>query len=124
MQCTENREESPGSILRWYWVKATYKAVHLGKARRRHLWQRIVFLIRAPETDDLSPPPTVWSKAEEVARRKEHEYKAVGGETVRWVVQQIDDVRQLLDEEIIEGTEVYWEFFERVDQAVKVSTQD
>jgi hypothetical protein len=111
-------------VQRWYWVEATFKAIHLGVVRRKHLWQRIVFLIRGPETDELSAPPSVWSKAEEVARRKEHQYEVAGGHTVRWVLQQVNEVRQLLDEEIIDGTEVHWEFFERVDKAVPASTED
>ena len=95
---------------RWYWVSATYKAVHGGVSRRRHLWERTVFLIRA--ADDTEAATT----AENVARQKEHEYEAAGGDTVRWTFQEIEAIQPLFDERVGEGTEVYWELFERVDK--------
>lgn len=96
--------------LEWYWVSATYKAVHAGVARRRHLWERTVFLVRAG--DDAQAKVA----AAEVARGKEHEYIAAGGDTVRWVLQEVEDVQPLFDADIGPGTEVYWTFFERVDR--------
>jgi hypothetical protein len=108
--------EGPSSEQSWYFVKATYKAVHLGRPRRRHLWERVIFLIRAPQADGLTPHGMALLRAEEVAREKEHEYEAAGGDTVRWVFQQIEEVKQLIDDEFVDGVEVYWQFFTRVDK--------
>jgi len=93
----------------WYWVSATYKAVDPDKPRKRHLWERTAFLIRADDGE------AARSRAQQVAKDKEHEYQAKGG-TVRWVLQDIEDIQSLHDAEIGDGTEVYWQFFERVDK--------
>jgi hypothetical protein len=53
--------------------------------------------------------------ANEVAREKEIECDTAT-HRVRWVFQQIEDVQCLHDSEFENGTEVYWEFFERVDK--------
>ncbi len=33
----------------WYCFTATYKCVAIGRPRKRHLWQRMFILLRAPE---------------------------------------------------------------------------
>lgn len=80
-------------------------------ARRRHLWERLVFLVRA-RTDEEAR-----ARAEALARVKEHEYIAAAGNPVRWTFQGVEEVQPLHDRDIMEGTEVYWEFVERVDAA-------
>jgi hypothetical protein len=102
---SELRPPHAGSAGEWYWVAATYKAVHVGKTRKRHLWERTVFLVQAANEDEAS------RLAEQVGREKEVEYLAAGGDTVRWVFQGIERMEQLLDERFENGTEVYWEFF-------------
>ena len=94
----------------WYGVTATYKAAHPGQRRRRHLWERITFLIRA-END-----ASAEIAARRVAEEKEHEYTTASGDMVRWVVQEIESVQSILDDDIDEGTEVSWQFYERVDK--------
>jgi hypothetical protein len=101
---------------RWYWVKAAYKAVRLGAPRRRHLWETTVFLIQAAEGSDERDPVLLREKAERIARSKECEYLAAGGDTVRWTFQGIEDIQCLVDVATEDGAEVYWEFFERVDR--------
>jgi hypothetical protein len=101
------------SDLEWYWVAATYKAVHLGRVRRRHLWERTVFLIRAASAEEA----TVI--AQRVACDKEHEYLAVKGDTVRWVLQEVEDIQPLHDQVFEDGTEVFWQFFDRIDRCVR-----
>jgi hypothetical protein len=109
-------DESQAGEQSWYCVKATYKAVNPGRPRRRHLWERNVFLIRAPRSDEIDPHPMALLRAEEVARGKEHEYEVEGGKVCRWVFQQIEAVLQLGEVELEDGVEVYWEMFERVDK--------
>ena len=59
-------EEGQDGEQSWYFVRATYKAVHLGRVRRRHLWERTVFLIRAPRSDGLVPDERAVLRANEV----------------------------------------------------------
>src|SRR5262249_50803022 len=103
-----SRPPSDDPAREWYWVAALYKAVHVGVPRKRHLWERTVFLVQA--TSDAEAAQT----AERVAREKEHEYVAAAGDLIRWTFQYIEDIQSLLDEAFEEGTEVYWTCFERV----------
>jgi len=40
----------------------------------------------------------------------------VSDAAVRWVFHEIEEVRELFDEKLAEGSEVRWEFFERIDK--------
>lgn len=95
----------------WYWVAAVYKSVAVGMPRKRNLWMRSVFVFRASDTED----PTV--RGNEIARAHEHEYRNAFGRTVRWQLQSVEAVERLFDPDISSGTEVYWQFFERVDRS-------
>jgi transcriptional antiterminator Rof (Rho-off) len=92
----------------WYWVSATFKAVHSGRPRRRHLWERTVFLLQVEGDTDIH------AAARDLALAKEHEYLNPAGETVRWVLQEIERIESLHDD-LGPGAEVFWQFFERVD---------
>lgn len=94
----------------WFWAAALFKAVHPKRPRRRHLWERTVFLVRAPDET------TARERAREIALGKEHEYVTATGDELRWTFQEIEDVQSLHDAELGAGTEVYWKFFERVDR--------
>lgn len=98
------------STYKWYWVAAIYKSELVGISRKRHLWERTVFLIQVPDTSDAA------KVAKEVAQSKQHEYLNDKQELVRWVFQGIEDVQSLSDDNIKQGTEVYWKFFERIDR--------
>ena len=95
---------------RWYWARTLMKSTRPDRARRRHLWERLVFLVRAGDHEGARV------RAEAIAREKEHEYVSATGDRVRWTFHAIEEVQELMDP-IGDGTEVYWEFFERVDKA-------
>ena len=97
-------------------MKAVYKAIHPDGPRRKHLWERTVFLIPMPARPDNGDPSDLQAVAERVARSKECEYLAVSGGRVQWTFQGIEDIQRVLDPDFEEGTEVYWEFFYRVDK--------
>lgn len=96
--------------LRWFWVSALFKSEHLNKVRKRHLWERTVFLVRAT-TKELAE-----QYAQNLAKNKEIEYESANNDSVRWTFQGIERINELHDEAISDGTEVFWEFFERVDR--------
>lgn len=99
-------ENDPDLQWSWYCVPATYKSIVKGRPRRRHLWQRMYLLFQAPCN---RRPQSLTQKATAVAQSKEHD---------NWVLQEVevDEMRELFDNEMKEGTEVYWDFFERVDR--------
>jgi hypothetical protein len=73
------------------------------------LWERIVFLVRASGEEEA------LARALDLARSKEHEYVSAAGGLLRWTFQRIERCEALFDASLGEGTEVYWQFFERVD---------
>jgi hypothetical protein len=101
---------NPNTEEEWFWVAALFKSVHPERPRKRHLWERTVFLVRAPDE------AAAQVRAREVALGKEHEYVTAAGERLRWTFQEVEAVQSLHDAELGEGTEVYWQFFERVDR--------
>ena len=96
----------------WFYVAADYKAVHVGTKRKRHLWERRVFVFRT--TADKAE-----SKALEIAKENEHEYISATGDLVRWTFMGIESTSELFDKGITNGTEVYWDWFVRVDRSTK-----
>lgn len=103
---TDSEAES-GS--QWHRACALFKSVHIRKPRRRHLWEPVVFLFRSV------PGPAANTLAEQIARAKEEEYPVLGGDIVRWVFCEFENIQTLMDDPTEQGAEVYWTFFERVD---------
>jgi hypothetical protein len=100
----------PEKKPQWFWVAATFKAVHESQPRRRHLWEKTVFLIQASDEHECR------AKAIAHAEQKQHSYFTASGSLLSWVFQEIEEVQALLSGEVTDGTEVYWQFFERVDK--------
>jgi hypothetical protein len=124
-QATEMSEPAMADLrfqskgMAWYCAKTTYKSVDVGVVRKRHLWERKFILIQGPR--NLNPASLV-PLVESIAREKEHEYTAISGNQVRWVFQEVEEIKELDDPVIKEGSEVYWEFFERVDKTASCVT--
>ena len=95
---------------RWFWAAAVYKAVDTDKPRKRHLWHKVVFVLQASDADNAKV------KADRIAQRKQHRYPSATGANVSWVLQEVEAIQELFDEPIRDGTEVYWQFTERVDK--------
>jgi Domain of unknown function (DUF4288) len=96
----------------WFWVCALYKSERGGKKgrlRKRHLWERRVFVIRAVRGAERRV-------ARQVAEAHEQKYKNGSGETVYWRLKEIEAYAELFDKRITSGTEVYWTFFVKVDR--------
>lgn len=94
----------------WHAVTANYKSIHLNKPRRRNLWEQITFLIQA---DGLEEAKVI---GQEVAKSKEHAYQTVSGDQLTWILIEVVEVKELIDQEIKQGIEVDWHFFERLDK--------
>lgn len=101
----------PKKPKKWWSVTATYKSVHPEQlTRRRNLWERTTFLIRADGETEAQ------AVARDVAKGKEHGYTVASGDTVQWTLGEIEDVQELIDEKVQQGMEVRWQFFERIDK--------
>jgi len=94
----------------WYSVTANYKAVHLDKPRRRNLWEQTIFLVVAASEEEAQ------QIGHKIAKSKENQYLSVSGGQVLWQLVEVIDVKELIDQELKQGMEVGWRFFERVDK--------
>lgn len=76
------------------------------------LTERSWFLVSAPDEE------TALAKATELAKAKRESYANADGEPVHWVFVRIERVREIMDVDLVDGTEV-WAEIERaaVDEA-------
>lgn len=98
-------------LEKWWAATATFKAVHVGKKRRRHLWEKTTFLVRAATEDDARAKSLV------IAKSKEYTYEAVVGDAIAWQFDEVVGLQELFDQELREGTEVAWSFYKRMDRS-------
>jgi|SRR4051794_7222775 len=73
---------------------------------KEKLFEETIVLVRAATDADAA------QKAERFGRDAEHEYQNTYGETVRWVFRELLDLKELIDEAIGDGTEVYYAFLD------------
>lgn len=97
-------------LIKWWAATADFKAVHIGKVRRRHLWEQTTFLLKASSEEEAR------NGAIAIAKSKEHIYTAVGGDQIHWQFTGLTDLKELLDSQVSPGMEVSWKFFERIDK--------
>jgi hypothetical protein len=94
----------------WYWVCALYRAERRKDGervkQRTLLWERNVFLIKAPRGQERR-------LALKTARAAQVKYKNALGETVDWRFDSIESYAELFDGRITSGTQVYWSFFRK-----------
>jgi|SRR5579864_3566768 len=70
------------------------------------LTERSWFLISAPDEE------AALTKATELAKNRRESYANADGEQVRWTFLRIERVREIMDAELIDGTEI-WSEIER-----------
>jgi uncharacterized protein DUF4288 len=89
----------------WYALRALYRADHGHKdaSSVRTLLEESVLLFR-------STPSSAATKGHQVAKQRQHSYKNVYGEMVRWKLHQVLEIVEVVDQPITEGSEVYHRF--------------
>jgi hypothetical protein len=89
---------------RWYAAVLLLESLHPEEPGTRKLSQLQVRLVRA-RSDEAA-----WDRANKIAEAQEHSYANVYGKTVEWVLRELLDVIELLDDAMKEGAEVYYSF--------------
>jgi Domain of unknown function (DUF4288) len=95
----------------WFWVSALYKHIDSREKqtpRRKHLWERRVFVFQVQRGGERR-------EARRVAKAAEIKQKNPDGGTVHWKLMEVEAYSELFDKRIRSGAEVYWTFFNRVD---------
>jgi hypothetical protein len=94
--------------MNWYTAECVFRSVHHGgSAKGRQLLERRYFLLKADDDESAN------KKARKLAKNKQHSYSNPDGIRVKWVLERVVDVKQILAKKLSEGTEVYYEYFHR-----------
>lgn len=97
----------------WYAAECLYYADTSPKASEQ-LGEYRYFLLEAP--DDEAAKMKAW----QLARTREHSYTGADGTQVMWLLESVTDVKEILDDKLSEGTELYHKYFDRyVTEAVE-----
>lgn len=86
---------------RWFAARLLFEALDSESDESFALEDRIV-VVRARSTDEAS------EKATKFARESETEYEAAAGNRVRWQFRKVADIQALIDDDIADGTEIYF----------------
>jgi len=89
---------------RWYAAVLLLESLHPEEHRIRKLFELQVRLVRA------SSDQAAWTRANEIGKAQEHSYTNVYDKKVEWVLREVLDVVELLDDAMKEGAEVYSSF--------------
>lgn len=85
----------------WFVAEAVFQAtVHTEKADVRPVSENLLFLVKAVDH------PSAVSRAETLARAKEHSYKNEKGQLVSWTFVRLVEVTEMIDQEFEEGSEL------------------
>ena len=70
-----------------------------------HTFEEVYFLVSASTKEEA------LQKAKKIAKDKEHSYENMHGERVSWRMARFEGVQEILDQRLVEGTEVHSRFF-------------
>jgi len=93
----------------WFSASLLFKANIPNEPEAQALWEARIVLIRAADEEQAR------TKAEEIGKRREHEYLAAAGNPVRWTFERIGSVQQVFGDHLEHGTEVYSRFLSASD---------
>ena len=89
--------------LSWFAVSLVFECIDPDTDEGLSLEQRIV-LLHAVDED------AVRERAGRLGKKTQVEYASAEGNQVRWLFRGIGDIKALLDDEIGDGTEVYYSY--------------
>jgi Domain of unknown function (DUF4288) len=84
----------------WYAVHCLYRADHGEQENSRTLLEERLLLIR-------SEPRSAPDVAQKEAKKREHSYRNERGELIKWKLQQVLSVVEIIGPAIKHGTEIY-----------------
>jgi len=85
----------------WFAARLLFESIDVESDEGYAFEERIV-LLRAQSTDQAH------QKAIKKARSSETEYETAAGNRIRWKFRALADVQSILDDEIVDGTEIYF----------------
>ncbi len=101
----------------WYTVRVLIKATGRGQPTALPLFEDRLVLVRAKNHDEAE------RKASTIVRKTEKPYKNPFGNVVRWKLAKVYESVELFDENIVDGTEVYWRFIYAKDPVKRLKRE-
>jgi hypothetical protein len=100
----------------WYVAECLYYA-DTNPTAREQLGEYRYFLVEA--SNDEAAIIKSW----QLGRNREHSYVSADETEVKWLLESVVDVKEILDETLSEGTELYHKYIERhvAEAAVKAT---
>jgi len=91
--------------MNWYTACCLYTTTIKGKTvKRGGLAEYRYFLLKAGN-DNIAR-----AKGLRIGKAKQHSYKNSAGEEVSWTFEKLIDIKEVLSEEVTEGTEMYHQY--------------
>lgn len=87
---------------KWFSVRLLLESVHRGQNGPRKLFEDRIVLVKSMSLE------AAREKAESICKQKAEEYENPYGEVVSWQFREILDAKELVDETIRDGIEVYY----------------
>jgi hypothetical protein len=103
--------------MNWYTAKCLFRCVVQGKRPDDLLRECTYFLVRAKDNRDA------LKRAAAIAKSKQHSYVNQYGGKVEWIFERVLNVKEILAQELDEGTEIYYTYLRRTSAAAKKQTR-
>ena len=91
----------------WYTAECLYRSELASCTADEQLCEYRYFLVKADDDQAAN------EKARELAAAKQHGYLNANGEKVHWVLEAVIDTKQILNEDLSEGTEIFHRYVSR-----------
>lgn len=96
----------------WYSVRLLFESKIDAAVDDQVLCEQSICVVQATSETEA------FDKAEKIGHSKSHSYKNEDGENVRWIFRGIQEVQDLCEEVIVDGTEVFSLLFYKGQAAV------
>jgi hypothetical protein len=94
--------------MSWYTAECLYRSVLRGRhVKGMQLLEHRYFLLKASDFQSAK------NNAHELATKKQHSYLNADGIKVEWVLEKVVDVKEIVDKQLSEGTEVFHKYTNR-----------
>jgi hypothetical protein len=100
---------------RWFAAVLLFESLHPEEQPIRKLFELQVRLVRA------SSEQAAWDRANEIGKDQQHSFANLNDNKVDWVLREVVDVVELLDNAMKDGAEVYYSFLSE-REARRIST--
>jgi|GEM_PF-6873300 hypothetical protein len=93
--------------MAWYTAECLFRSQIEGGSADDELWEYRYFLVQAPDDDSAK------TRAYEIAKRAEHSYPNASGATVSWLLAEVLNISEIIQEVLGEGTELFHKYCSR-----------